>query len=109
MRRLPFRDHALDGVWASASLVHLPHQDALSAMREMHRALRRGGLAYMSVRSGAGGEWETVRLGVPRWLEYWSATDLDAALTRIGFAIRESYVNETAAGSWLVRVAISAS
>jgi ubiquinone/menaquinone biosynthesis C-methylase UbiE len=39
MRTLPFRSNAFDGVWASASLLHVPRDDVPGTLRELHRVL----------------------------------------------------------------------
>ncbi|WP_256391557.1 class I SAM-dependent methyltransferase [Natronoarchaeum rubrum] len=52
MRRLPFEARSFDGVWSSASLLHVPRADAASTLREFRRVLRRGGVAFVSVKRG---------------------------------------------------------
>lgn len=39
MRTLPFHANAFDGVWASASLLHVPRDDVPATLREFHRVL----------------------------------------------------------------------
>lgn len=54
MRRLAFADRAFHGVWACASLLHIPHREALPTIREFARLLDPGGLLYLSVKEGEG-------------------------------------------------------
>ncbi|MFK4386987.1 class I SAM-dependent methyltransferase [Bradyrhizobium sp. USDA 223] len=54
MRAIPFRDDSFDGVWASASLLHLPRGDLVTALKEVRRVLRRGGLMFASLKVGVG-------------------------------------------------------
>lgn len=54
MRAIPFEDASFDGVWASASLLHLPRCDLPIALREIKRILRSGGLLFASVKTGTG-------------------------------------------------------
>jgi hypothetical protein len=68
--------------------------------------LRAAGLLHVSLKSGAGAEWEAERYGEPRWFQYWSGPDLDALLVDTGFAIVESWANSTARADWLVRHAV---
>lgn len=49
---LPFADGAVDGTWASSSLVHLPWARIDSALREIARVLRSGGVFFASMQSG---------------------------------------------------------
>ncbi|WP_227133262.1 class I SAM-dependent methyltransferase [Halorubellus salinus] len=43
MRALPFEANAFDGVWASASLVHVPRDDVPGTLQEFRRVLTRPG------------------------------------------------------------------
>lgn len=52
MRRLPFEAGSFDGVWASASLLHVPRADATAALREFRRVLDGDGVAFVSVKRG---------------------------------------------------------
>jgi len=45
---------AYDGVWASASLLHVPAQDLPDILGRIHRALRPGGLFVASYKGGHG-------------------------------------------------------
>jgi len=54
MRRLAFADRTFHGVWACASLLHIPHDQGLSTMKELARVLLPGGSLYVSVKEGEG-------------------------------------------------------
>lgn len=45
---------AFDGIWASASLLHVPRAELPSIMRRLRGALTPGGVWYMSFKYGAG-------------------------------------------------------
>ncbi|HEY7088387.1 MAG TPA: class I SAM-dependent methyltransferase [Tepidisphaeraceae bacterium] len=55
---LPFQqidfDQAFDGIWANASLLHVPSREIDDVLRRLTRALRPGGILYMSVKLGDG-------------------------------------------------------
>ena len=53
-------ENAFDGVWACASLLHVPRQDLPGALRRLARALKPGGVLYASFKYG---DAETVRGG----------------------------------------------
>ena len=108
MRSLPIRAASVDAVWASASVIHLAAPDAMKAMEEIRRALRDGGVLYLNVKAGVGDAWESDSFGSPRWFQFWSADELDVALCDRGFAIEQSFTNETNAGLWHVRIARAA-
>ena len=54
MRKLSFLDDSFDGVWACASLLHIPKKEAETTLRELHRVLRPRGLIYVSLKEGRG-------------------------------------------------------
>lgn len=45
-----------DGIWACASLLHVPKAELPEVLRRFHWALRPGGILYMSVKRGSGEE-----------------------------------------------------
>jgi SAM-dependent methyltransferase len=104
-RRLPFASAAVSGVWANASLLHLSRDDARGALDEIRRVLGAPGLLYLSLKQGAGSETESTRYGMPRFFQYWSGVELDAALAAAGFRIEDARVNDTPRGAWVVRLA----
>jgi ubiquinone/menaquinone biosynthesis C-methylase UbiE len=55
-RHLPLASSAVAGVWASASLLHVPERELSGALAEVRRVLRAPGLLYVSVKRGAGAE-----------------------------------------------------
>lgn len=104
-RHLPLAPSAVSGVWANASLLHLSQPDVDVALSEIRRVLALPGLLHVSVKEGEGAEWESDRYGRPRFFQYWSGGDLDAALQRAGFVVHASSVDLTPRATWLVRLA----
>lgn len=51
---LPFRSGSLDGIWASASLLHVPHARIAGVLGELARVCRAGAALYATVKLGAG-------------------------------------------------------
>ena len=75
-----------DGIWAAASLVHLPTADMHDVLAQLGRLLRPGGKLFVSVRSTG----ETGWLDEPdgrRWYMVWAADALAAAVTAAGFGV----------------------
>lgn len=105
LRRLPFPSCSVQGVWANASLLHLSKAGASLALREIRRILRPSGILHVSVKRGSGAEWESERYGRPRWFQYWSERELDAALQAVGFDVNAAWVDKTTLDTWLVRLA----
>jgi SAM-dependent methyltransferase len=46
--------HAFDGIWACASLLHVPATELPEVLRRLTRALRPGGVLYASFKYGSG-------------------------------------------------------
>ncbi len=57
MRRLPLAAGSFGGIWACASLLHLPKTAAGVALAEMYRVLRPGGTLFLAVKRGSDESW----------------------------------------------------
>jgi SAM-dependent methyltransferase len=77
-----------DGVWACASLLHVPATDLPPVIRRLRVALRPGGVIYMSFKHGSG---ERV-VGSRRFTDLAEET-LSSALTGTGLALEEVWVS----------------
>jgi len=55
-------EDAFDGIWASASLLHVPRRGLPEVLRRLARALRPGGALYMSFKQGSAEELRGERL-----------------------------------------------
>ncbi len=107
MRHLPFCSCA-DGLWVCASLLHLPRRDAPAALQEFYRALRPGGILYLSVKMGEGERWVEGGYGraLPRFFTYWQSDELDNLLTKTTFKIIDGWIDHTDQTRWLIRFAV---
>lgn len=107
MRRLPLGTSAVDGLWANASLLHLPPVEGEAALKEFYRVLRPEGVLFLSVKEGTGTAWRETTWGTqaPRFFAYWEAAALDRALEAAGFEAAKAWRRE-AASTWLSRIVI---
>ena len=107
-RRLPIAAVSLDGVWACASLLHLPKTDMPVTLDEARRVLQPGGVLFVSLKAGDGEAW-TTRGGGPRFFAYYRAAQLDSLLARAGFRIVDGWDSPAPAWDeahpWLSRLA----
>jgi SAM-dependent methyltransferase len=91
MRSIPFRDLAFDGVWASASLLHLPRRDLPTALSEIRRILRPEGRFFASVKAGSG----EMRDKEGRFFALYNQDGWRRSLQEAGFAILSLESNES--------------
>jgi ubiquinone/menaquinone biosynthesis C-methylase UbiE len=105
-RRLPLATASVDGAWAKASLLHLERDDAIRALAEVRRVLRPHGVLFISVKAGSGATTETTRYGLPRFFQFWTDAELDAALEAHAFQVLAQTTDVgTRDSSWLTRLA----
>ena len=71
---------AFDGVWACASLLHLPRAELVHAFARIFRALRPGGVAFVSFKRG-----DRERSTNGRWFTDLEPEDLTALLDAAAF------------------------
>jgi len=92
LRRLPFVGGSFDGVWACASLLHLPRVQVAFALDELARVLRRGGALFLGMKRGTGESW-TDTGGGRRFFTYFEADELLALVEARGFRMTELWRN----------------
>ncbi|KAA3664304.1 MAG: class I SAM-dependent methyltransferase [Chloroflexi bacterium] len=106
MRHLPLRTCA-DGLWVSASLLHIPHNEVPATLREFHRVLRPDGILYLAVKLGEGELWTEKSHGhdLPRYFSLWQPEELDRMLETAVFTIIDGWLNEQTRSPWIIRFA----
>lgn len=93
MRKLPYPEDQFDGVFAKASLLHVPKQDMENVLREVRRILKSKGLLHVAVKEERAGESEAERTEsdygykYTRFFSYWNMPQLVSLLERCGFRI----------------------
>jgi SAM-dependent methyltransferase len=83
-----FPGERFDGIWAAASLVHLPAADMVDVLAQFATLLRAGGKLFLSVMSTGRTGWLDEPDG-RRWYTVWSADALVQAISDAGFAVDE--------------------
>ncbi|VEG40476.1 type 11 methyltransferase [Mycolicibacterium flavescens] len=102
LRELPFESGSFAGIWACASLVHLPNAELACALAEFKRVLRPGGSLFVSVRHGCGIEERFDPSGHRRWFYLYTAPEIRRLLLESGFVDIDAEVQPGAAhGTWI--------
>lgn len=98
---LPFRANIFSGIWACASILHLPLASHAQALSEMLRVLAPGGLAAVSMKAGSGEGWSEGRsIQRQRWFALVKPTDFVAQMNTVGFSETSwSWCNR---GTWFI-------
>jgi SAM-dependent methyltransferase len=73
-----------DGIFANASLFHVPRQELPRVLRQLHAALKPGGVLFSSNPRGSNQEgWTGERYGSFHDLESWSALLIEAGFSEV--------------------------
>lgn len=86
--KLIFPKERFDGVWASASLYHIPKKKLSSVLENIYSTLKKNGLFFAVIREGNGEKMTEERRGdavFKRFAAYYQPKELVTMLTGIGF------------------------
>jgi ubiquinone/menaquinone biosynthesis C-methylase UbiE len=102
LRRLPLVSESVDGIWCCASLLHVPHDQTMAALREMRRILRPGGWLALVTAGGQGARLEPVPYApqTQRWFFYSEPGELTGQLRDAGLRVT-ALTEEPASRHWL--------
>jgi ubiquinone/menaquinone biosynthesis C-methylase UbiE len=92
LRRLPIRDGGVDAVWSVYALLHVPRVDLATALGEVRRVLRPGGLAVLALATGEGEVCEPVSYApaCTRWFVHHGRHGVEAACAAAGLTVEEA-------------------
>jgi ubiquinone/menaquinone biosynthesis C-methylase UbiE len=80
MRQLDFPAANYDGIWAIASLLHIPKAEAPVVVSEFRRVVKTHGVVAVAVKRGRGERWVRSH-GGERFFAYYEPADLEALLS----------------------------
>jgi SAM-dependent methyltransferase len=103
LRDLPFQAMSFDGLWAAASLMHLPKPDARRILADLCKLVRPGGLFAATVTYGVKSRLVTDGWVPGRYFARWKKEELARAVRRAGWKILELKIitNRERKGRWL--------
>ena len=99
LRNIPFSDHTFAGTWACASLVHLPIEDAITALGEIKRVTRPGGIVAVSVKHAGSTGWAETAHG-RRWFQIWEPHVFADIVAGCGLAITDVTIGPVFVDVW---------
>lgn len=103
LRHLPCRAESFDGLWAAASLMHLPKTETRRILADLCKLVRPGGLFAATVTHGMASRLVTDGWVPGRYFARWKKDELARAVRRAGWTILELKVatNRERKGRWL--------
>lgn len=103
LRQLPFQAMSFDGLWAAASLMHLPKPVGRRVLIDLCRLVRPGGFLAATVTYGTTSRLVTDGWVPGRYFARWKKEELARAVRRAGWLILELSVvtNRERKGRWL--------
>jgi SAM-dependent methyltransferase len=102
LRRLPLASQSMDGIWCCASLLHVPYDQTMTALREMRRILRPDGCLALITAGGQEATLEPVPYApdTRRWFFYREPGQLEEQLRDVGLRV-VAMTEETSSRRWL--------
>lgn len=103
MRELPFRAASFDGVWAAASLIHLPKADATRVLRALRQLAKPGATLAATLTYGTKSGLLANGWMPGRYFARWKKDELARALRRAGWQVLSLRVvsNRERKGRWI--------
>jgi len=95
LREMTFKPESFDGIWACASLLHVPKHELITVLGNFGKVLKNKGLMYISVKRGTG---EKIENG--RYFSYHTLEGLENFLQDAGFQPLIKYTEEKITGNW---------
>ena len=89
MQNLYFDNESFDGIWCSATLLHLNKDDAITAFKEIKRVLKKDGILYLNLKEGIG---EKVIIddryqNSEKFYSYYQESEIKGLLDEFGFQV----------------------
>jgi len=106
MRHLEFADEEFDGIWCSASFIHIPKREALATLKGFYRVLKNKGALFIGVQKGDGEGWMD-KFGKERFYAFYQEEELQKLLESVGFVVKATH-NKKGNYDWINMIAVKA-
>jgi SAM-dependent methyltransferase len=108
MRALPIRIGSLDGIWAAASLIHLPKKTAPSVLAALRHLVKLEGLLAATFTYGTNSRMKRAGWMPGRFFARWKKDELARALRRAGWNVLSLRVvsHQERKGRWINVIAV---
>ena len=94
MRFMDFPKNSFDGIWAVASLLHIPKKDAKHTLGLFKKILKPGGTLFVSVKKGEGEKLvEDWFRDYSRFFAYYEEKELEELIKSCGFRIIKANID----------------
>lgn len=92
LRTLAFAEESFDGIWAMASLLHVPKDEATGVLVDFRRLVRPGGLLLLALKAGAGDVelQDADHADAWRYFVYYQPAEVIAALQAAGWDVLQT-------------------
>jgi len=103
IRALPLRANSLDGVWAAASLIHLPKRKVAGVLAELLHLVKLEGFLAATFTYGSNSQIRRTGWMPGRYFARWRKNELARAIRRAGWTVLSLRVvsNQERKGRWI--------
>jgi len=97
-----FTPDYFDGIWANASLLHIPKSSLPAVLKQMNKLLKLNGQLFVSVKKGEGEGFESDQRfgGVPKFWSYHQEDEMVRLLEEAGFQVQTCQIDLTSRGAF---------
>lgn len=101
--KLPLQPNTFEGIWAAASLIHLPKSKLTPVLRQLHTLSRPGGILGATLIHGKGSGFLPDEWIPDRYVSKWVKPDLQKVLQQTGWEILslQTVSHRERKGRWL--------
>jgi diadenosine tetraphosphate (Ap4A) HIT family hydrolase/SAM-dependent methyltransferase len=101
VRHLAYPNNIFDGIWCSATLLHMPIGSVKQSLEEFYRVLKPQGILYFSVKKGKGSKIEYDNIYY-REFYFYERTILEELIRHVGFDVVDIIERVDNEDNWII-------